>query len=166
MRRFRLRRRRIAAAALLPLAATLTTAALAGASAEPKSAQIDASERSVPFGDRIVLRGVFPGAASAPIEIRYRVKGAGAWHTAAHGQTGAAGRYSVRVKPRRSAYWRAELAAAPVAQSGADEPAAIEGSDPAPAAPDADTGNERVSVRSKTRAKIAGRHLQIGRAHV
>lgn len=162
MRRFRLRRRRIAAAALLPLAATLTTTAFAGTSAEPKSAQIDASERSVPFGDRVALRGVFPGAASAPIEIRYRVKGASTWHTAARAHTGAAGRYSVQVKPHRSAYWRAELAAAPMTQSTSEGPAAADATEPVPAEVDADTGTERVGVRSKTRAKIAGRHVLVG----
>ena len=77
-RRFRLRRRRLAAAALLPLAATMTTTAFADApGAAGKSAQIDASKRSVAFGDRVALKGSFPGAGNAPIEVRYRAKGVG-----------------------------------------------------------------------------------------
>jgi hypothetical protein len=143
MRRFRRRRRRIAAAALLPLAATLTTSALADSPAANRSARIDASHSSVPIGSSVTLSGVFPGAAETPIEIRYRAQGARAWHTAARGRTGASGRYRVRVKPRRIASWRAEL-------SGAG------------AARDADTGSERIAVRSKTTAKVGGRHARAG----
>ncbi|MDX6582127.1 MAG: rare lipoprotein [Solirubrobacterales bacterium] len=143
MRRFRRRRRRIAAAALLPLAAILTTTALADSPANGRSARIDASQSSVPIGRSVTLRGVFPGAAKAPIELRYRAQGARAWHTAAHGRTGASGRYHVRVKPRRIATWRAELAGAHAAQ-------------------DASTGSERIAVRSKTIAKAGGRHAMAG----
>ena len=147
MRRFRRRRRRIAAAALLPLAATLTTSTMTTASAEAptgaKSARIDASERSVPIGQSVTLRGVFPGATDAPLEVRYRAQGASAWHTAAHGRTGKSGRYAVRVKPRRIAEWRAELAGAQAAH-------------------DPSTGSERVAVRSKTASKIGGRNAMAG----
>ncbi len=143
MRRFRRRRRRIAAAALLPLAATLTTSALAETPSEGKSAKIDASKRSVLIGRSVTLRGVFPGATNAPIEFRYRAQGASAWHTAARGRTGASGRYSVSVRPRRIASWRAELSGATAAQ-------------------DPNTGSERVAVRSKTRAKVGGRHALAG----
>src|SRR5262245_33321403 len=131
MRRFRRRRRRIAIAALLPLAATLTTSAFADSPQADRSARIDASKRSVPIGHAVTLRGVFPGAGDAPIEIRYRAQGQRAWHTAAHGRTGASGRYHVQVRPRRIAAWRAELAGVAGAQ-------------------DTDTGSERVTVRSKT----------------
>jgi hypothetical protein len=143
MRRFRRRRRRIAAAALLPLAATLTTSAFADSPTEGKSARIDASQRSVPIGGSVTLSGVFPGASAAPIEIRYRAQGASTWHTAAHARTGASGRYHVRVKPRRIATWRAEL-------SGTG------------AARDADTGSERIAVRSKTVVTVGGRHAMAG----
>ncbi len=142
MRRFRRRRRRIAAAALLPLAATLTTSALAATPFVDRSAKIDASKRSVPIGDSVTLRGVFPGAANVPIELLYRAQGARAWHTAAQGRTGASGGYTVRVKPRRTASWRAEVGAA--------------------AAQDSSTGGERVAVRSKTSASIGGRHALAG----
>jgi hypothetical protein len=143
MRRFRRRRRRIAAAALLPLAATLTTSALAATPSVDRSAKIDASKRSVPIGHSVTLRGVFPGAANVPIEFRYRAQGARAWHTAAQGRTGASGGYAVRVKPRRTASWRAELGTASAAR-------------------DTSTGGERVGVRSKTSASIGGRHALAG----
>jgi hypothetical protein len=135
----------MAAAALLPLAAILTSTALADSAAPAggKSARIDASQRSVPIGHSVTLSGVFPGAADAPIELRYRAQGARTWHTAAHGRTGASGRYHVRVKPHRIASWRAELSGAAAAQ-------------------DADTGSERVAVRSKTIAKAGGRHAMAG----
>ena len=65
MRRFRLRRRRLAAAALAPIAAIFTTTAFAEQAAPTgESARIDASSRSVPFGERVSLRGAFPGAAA------------------------------------------------------------------------------------------------------
>ena len=146
MRRFRRRRRRIAAAALLPLAATLTTSASAQTPTEAKSARIDASKQSVPIGRSVTLRGVFPGATNAPIEVRYRAQGASAWHTAAQGRTGNAGRYAVRVKPRRIAAWRAELTGAAAR----------------PATRDVSTGSERVAVRSKTIAKVGGRNAMAG----
>lgn len=154
MRRFRLRRRRLAAAALLPLAALLTTSALAAAPSAPRSAQIDASQRSVPFGDSVRLRGAFPGALKLPIELRYRAKGSSAWHTVAHANTGASGRYRVSVKPKRTAYWRAELASGPVARGA--------GIEAAPTGIDAGTGTEPVAVRSRTRAGIGGRNALVG----
>ncbi len=155
-RRFRLRRRRLAAAALLPLAATMTTTAFAGPpGAAGKSAQIDASKRSVAFGDPVTLEGSFPGAGNAPIEIRYRAKRSDVWHTAAESHTGAGGAYDVQVRPDRSASWRAELSQArPVG----DRPAP----GAAPSGVDAGTGSERIRVRSRTRARIAGRHGLVG----
>jgi len=156
MRRFRLRRRRIAAAALLPLAATLTATAFADAPSAPRSAQIDAAHRSVSIGEAVSLRGAFPGAAKLPIELRYRAKGSSAWHTAASARTGASGRYHAQVRPRRTAFWRAELAADPVAQSATADGAT------APPPIDADTGTEAIAVRSKTRARVGGRSALAG----
>jgi rare lipoprotein A len=143
MRRFRRRRRRMAAAALLPLAAALTTSAFADTPAEGPSARIDAAQRSVPIGQSVTLRGVFPGASGAAIELRYRPQGASAWHTAAHARTGKTGHYAVRVKPRRIATWRAELVGAGAAR-------------------DASTGSERIAVRSRTVAKVGGRNAMAG----
>jgi hypothetical protein len=144
MRRFRRRRRRIAAAALLPLAATLTTSAFADTPSQGANARIDASKRSVPIGRSVTLRGAFPGAANAPIEVRYRAQGASSWHTAARDRTGKSGRYAVTIKPRRIATWRAELA------GGAN------------AARDQSTGSERIAVRSRTVSKVGGRNAMAG----
>ena len=76
MRRFRLRRRRVAAAALLPLAAFTDATRRSPQAPDARSARIDASTRSVAIGDGLTLRGRFPGAANAPIEIRHRAEGA------------------------------------------------------------------------------------------
>jgi hypothetical protein len=55
MRRFRLRRRPMAAAALAPIAAIFTTTAFAEqAPPTGESAGIDASSRSVPFGEPLL----------------------------------------------------------------------------------------------------------------
>ena len=73
MRRFRLQRRRMAAAALAPIAAIFTTTAFAEqAPPTGESAGIDASSRSVPFGEPVSLHGAFPGAGRAPIQILHR----------------------------------------------------------------------------------------------
>ena len=135
----------MAAAALLPIAATLTTtmAMSAMADAPAPNARIDASHRSVPIGRSVTLRGAFPGAANAQLEVRYRAQGASNWHTAARDRTGKAGRYSVRVKPRRIATWRAELVGTPAAQDRA-------------------TGAERIAVRSRTVSKVRGRNATAG----
>lgn len=153
MRRFRLRRRRAIAAALLPLGAVLATQAPATAAPSTPAggqAQIDASRHSVAIGDEIALRGSFPGARRAPLEIRYRAKGSGTWHTVARQRTANNGRYDVRVKPRRSGFWRAELRAGPEPQA-------------APATSlDTDTASEKVSVRSRTTARVHGRRAMVG----
>jgi rare lipoprotein A len=152
MRRFRIRRRRAAAALLLPFAALTTTTALAEAPAPGSSARIDASSASVAFGDRVTLRGSFPGASNAPIEIRHRARGADSWRTLSRARTGAGGAYKVRVSPRASGLWRAEL----VSQSAGDAAAATA------TAVDPDTDNESVSVRSRTRTGVSGRHGLVG----
>jgi hypothetical protein len=158
MRRFRRRRRRIAAAALLPIAAIYMTTSLASSVAsEDKTARIDAARATVELGDSVALHGAFPGANKAPFEVRYRARGAKRWHTVSHSRTGASGRYGIRVKPRRSGYWRAQLAAEPQAATGA-------GTAPSgQAAVDRGTGAERIRVRSQTRTKVAGREALVGR---
>jgi hypothetical protein len=133
----------MAAAALLPLAATLAATAFAETTAAGKGARIDASRRSVAIGGSVALRGAFPGAESAPIEIRYRAQGARSWHTAARARTGASGHYRVRLKPRRIASWRAELSTVDAAR-------------------DSDTGTARVAVRSRTTAAVADRDAVAG----
>ncbi len=156
MRRFRRRRRRAAALALLPLT-VLSTNALAADDA-PRKAQIDASTRTVEVGDPVTLRGEFPGAAKASVTILRRAKGSRSWRAAGRTTTGASGRYRVRVKPRRSGFWRAEIAAAPLAQS-----AGSAGPPPSSGALDRDTGSERITVRSLTKTKVKGRNGLLGK---
>ena len=156
MRRFRFRRRRAIAVALAGVSALTTmmlTTALAAPDTSARQAQIDASSRTVPFGKPVTLRGAFPDAPNARVDVRYRAAGSQRWVVAAHTNTGASGKYSTRVQPRRSGYWRAELATPPVRAATATESA--------PA--DAATGNERIAVRSRTKATVHGRHATVGR---
>lgn len=160
MKRFRLRRRRAIASALLPLAALTTTSALAEApTARP--AQIEASSRSVGFGDSLRLHGSFPGVSNAAIEIRHRALGSQAWRIVSLDRTGASGRYAVAVKPRSSGLWRAQLAAEITRQGAASDEAPASGG---AASVDPGTGSERVAVRSRIEAKVSGRHALVGRA--
>ena len=155
MRRFRLRRRRAIAVALAALTA-LTTTMLATALAAPdtaRKAQIDPSTRSVPFGKKVTLRGTFPDAPNARVEIRHRARGSKHWRTAGHTHTHADGRYATRVKPRRSGFWRAQLTTQAARAVAGDVAARI----------DTGTGSEKITVRSKTKAKVSGRHTRIGR---
>ncbi len=158
MRRFRLRRRRIAAAALLSLAALFTSTAVAAESpTESKNARIDATHGNVAIGDSVKLRGVFPGAADVRIEVLFRASATHSWKPAARATTGESGRYSVRVRPRRSGSWRAQLADQGPQAADAGEVAAM------PAAPiDGGTGSEPVTVRSKTSVRVSGRDELVG----
>lgn len=160
MRRFRQRRRRAIAAALLPFAALTTTSALAEAPAG-RSAQIEASSRSVGFGDSLRLHGSFPGASNAPIEIRHRALGSQAWRIVSLDRTGASGRYAVAVKPRSSGFWRAQLAPEITTQGAASDEAPASGG---AASVDPGTGAERVAVRSRIEAKVSRRQALVGRA--
>ena len=155
MRRFRQRRRRAIALALAGLSALTTmmlTTALAAPEATAPKAQIDASSRVVPVGKPVTLRGTFPDAPKARVEIRHRAAGSKNWMTAGHTTTGASGRYATRVEPRRNGLWRAELVSPPVRAT-----------DPAAARIDAGTGTERIDVRSRTKATVHGRHATAGK---
>jgi len=143
------------ALALLPLAALTTAQTQAAPNEAPHQAQIDASSASVPYGGKVTLRGAFPGAHNAPVGIRYRGSGAKSWRTAARTRTGARGRYQASMKPRRSGIWRAELVPASASGGG---PTATTSS-----ALDRDSGTERILVRSRTKAKVGGRHSLVGR---
>jgi hypothetical protein len=158
MRRFRRCRRRLAAAALLPIALIyLGTTSLAASASKP--ARIDVSDSRVRVGDRVTLRGAFPDASKAAFEVRYRAAGAERWRTVARGRTGAAGAYRVRVRPRHNGYWRAQLTGPPQTQA-----APTDASQPAEnqAAIDRDTASRRISVRSQTRVTVSGRHARVG----
>jgi rare lipoprotein A len=144
------------ALALLPLAALTATATITAAAGAAGSSEIDASKRSVRYGGNLTLRGSFEGAANAPVEIQHRAKGTSAWRDVRGAQTDANGFYSARVKPRRTGDWRARLAADPDTLS-------TDGDATVPATSAAETGAARVAVRSRTRARVVGRHLTVGR---
>ena len=156
MRRFRMRRRRLAALALLPLAALTTTTTISLAATSSSGSRIAASARSVEYGEAVTLRGAFPGASNAPIEVHQRAKGSQSWRTVRRARTGADGRYAVRVRPRRSGHWRATLAGGErLTQSGTDAE-----TDTSTVAPE--SGDTRIVVRSRIKASIAGRHATVG----
>jgi len=118
----------------------------ASAGAPDHRAHLDASDVRVAVGERVSLRGQFPGAVEAPLEIRYRENGERRWETVARGKTGASGRYRVGVRPRRSGYWRAQLS--------------LSGSQPV----DRDTASERISVRSRVKARVSSHNALVGRS--
>jgi rare lipoprotein A len=162
MRRFRLRRRRLATAALLGLSAIPAASALAEPAPAGQSARLDAEDRSVAFGDGVTLRGAFPGAPNAPIEILHRAKGTQGWDAVASARTRSNGRYSVRVKPRRIGFWRAELSSAQAPGSAPEQDPQAGDPVPASSALDSGTGAERINVRSRIATRIAGRHARTG----
>ena len=159
MHRFRWRRRRAIAIALFAFVALIATPALAEAP-PGKSARIGASNASVAVGQSVVLRGSFPGASNAPIEIRHRGQGEATWRALARNRTGARGRYSVEVEPRRSGFWRAELVDQPITQ-GASE--SEQSSTAESTRIDRGTGSQRIAVRSRTETKVRGRHSRVAR---
>ena len=149
MRRFRTRRKRLAARLLLPFAAlmmtTTLTAAFAAAPAPSPSPKLDASARNVKFGERVTLRGSFSDAPNTALSIDHRARGSKRWRKVRGGHTGADGRYAVRIKPRRSGFWRAVLDGAAAGR----------------AAPRSST-DTRVNVRSRTNARVVGGHAKLG----
>jgi rare lipoprotein A (peptidoglycan hydrolase) len=137
----------------------MLTAALAGPAGSSADSRIDASARSVAYGDRVALRGSFDGAVNAPLEIHHRAKGAQEWRLVRRARTGSEGRYAVKVRPRASGYWRAALAAAPETQAASEDEATA--TQPTATA-DRTSGDTRILVRSRTRASIAGKHATVG----
>ena len=116
------------------------------AGAPEGNANLETSDARVGVGERVTLRGEFPGTVEAPFEIRYRENGEQRWETVARGETGASGRYRVSVRPRRSGYWRAQLS--------------LSGSQPV----DRGTASERISVRSKVKARVSSHNALVGRS--
>ena len=131
----------------------------ATAAAPKRAAQIDATDARVSVGEPTTLRGVFPGATKATFEVRYRENGESRWETVAHGRTGKSGGYRINVRPRRSGYWRAQLAKTPKTQAA---PADAETTSEPRAAVDEGTGTERISVRSETEVSVKGRDALVG----
>ena len=92
MRRFRIRRRRALAIVLAP-AAALTFGFTTADAAEQRQAVIDPAKGAVRYGERVNLRGRFPGAPNATVALQYRSagkRGASArWRRAARTSTAA-----------------------------------------------------------------------------
>ena len=155
MRRFRLRRRRVAALALLPALATLTMTAPTGAQETAQKAQMKTDKRTVSYGSPIRIVGRFPGAARERVEVSYRRAGTN-WRVQARAKTSNKGLFRARVRPSASGWWRARLT---------NPTAPEEGLQDATAAPiDTRTGNRRVNVRSQTKARVSSANVVVGRS--
>jgi hypothetical protein len=159
MRRFRIRRRRALALALVPAAALTIGSTSLSAAAEQRQAAIDPAKSSVRFGDRVTLRGEFPGAPGAPVAIEFRAAGRDSYRQVATTRTDSSSRWTAKVKPRGTGLWRARLTGAQRTATSSDPLAD-------PATVDLESDARRVNVRSVTRLRakdyaIAGRSLRV-----
>jgi rare lipoprotein A len=159
LRRLRAQRRWLGVLALLPLAWTAATAT-GLAETTTNTAPIDASKASVRIGNQFALRGSFEGASDHPVQIQHRPNGAGRWRTVARTRTNADGAYRIRVKPRRTGRWRARLTDSAQTQSS-ESSSSLEAGSAAMSGP-RETAARRVTVRSRTRARVGRRHLTAG----
>lgn len=154
MRRFRIRRRRALAIALLPVAAITTTTSF-GLAADHQAA-IKPSKSTVTIGNRVMLRGEFPNAPNAEVEIRFRAAGHKRFERVAHTRTGPGSHYGVGVKPHGSGLWRADLVRQP-------RPAAAASTAAQPAGVDGRSDSKRIRVRSKVNAGVSKHDTLAGR---
>lgn len=162
MRRFRTWRRRTAALALAPVAATMTIAMLASigpAAAAGGGTRLDASHHQVKANKRVTLRGRFvapaakpdqaggsskpakpsgPSDETQPVRIQFRALGAKSWQDARRTKTGRGGRFSERVEVERSGRFRA------LSSDGRATPA------------------QKVRVKSRTRARVSEKSPTVG----
>ena len=107
---------------------------------------------TVRIGDRITLKGEFPDASHAEVAILHRAARENAYKRVDSTRTGAGGRWSKRVKPRRTGDWRARLTSPPA-------PDALTGD----RTMDSQSDAELIRVKSKTRVKPADRDVVAGR---
>ena len=123
-------------------------------------AAIDPAKTAVRFGERVTLRGQFPGAPNAPVAIQYRAADAERFRQVAKTRTNEHSRWTARVRPRGTGMWRAHLiSTAPTTDSLVDDPT------PEPTV-DRESGAKRVKVRSVTDVDaknhaITGRSVRI-----
>lgn len=166
MRKLRIRRRRARALALACATALVTTTAtiapLTGAAgaAEQRYATIQPGKDRVAFGKRVVMRGRFPDAPNATVEIRHRRAAGERFVKVTTATTDSAGRFQARVKPRSTGVWRAQLAN-PQRVAPASTSDGITAQDAR--AVDTKTGSDRVVVRSRTSARVSDKHVLAGR---
>jgi len=144
MRRIRVGRV-LAMLTLVPAAALAVSAPSFGGT--ERAAHMDAGKQQVGFGKRVTLRGKFPDAPNTAIEIRFKRAGADAFRTVRTTKTGPRGGYNVRVKPRSTGHWRAEVASPQDLRVGEGQLA--------PGGIDLETGTQRIRVKSKTKARLA-----------
>jgi len=156
MRRFRIRRRRALAIAILPAAALLFGTTSGATAAEPRQAAIDPAKSSVRFGERVTLRGHFPGAPGRSVQVQHRSANGKVFRQVATTRTRQNSRWRARVKPRGTGMWRARLSSAsrspePGGEQLLEEPVTV----------DSETGAKRVQVRSVTDVR-AKNHTLVG----
>jgi rare lipoprotein A (peptidoglycan hydrolase) len=156
MRRFRIRRRRALALALVPAAALTIGSEASNAAPAERQAAIDPARAAVPFGERVTLRGQFPGAPRRQVAIQYRAANGKRFRQVATTRTNEHSRWSARVKPRGTGMWRARLSSAPRPAAGEDE--LLETAQPV----DPETGAKRVRVRALIDVH-AKNHVTVGR---
>lgn len=150
MRRFRIRRRRAFALALVPVAALTAGTQYVGAKQpQAKKATVQA-KNSVRYGKSLTLRGEFPDAPSQEVAIMHKNASSKEWRQAATTRTGPEAKWRAKVKPRYSGSWRAELAAPAEALTTS-------------AAADTQSGAERVKVKSVTRVQPSSKNVVVGR---
>ena len=122
----------------------------ASPAAEERRATVDAPA-SVRIGEATRIKGEFPDARNAEVAILHRSAGENGYKRVGTARTGAGGRWSARVKPRRTGDWRAKLVS-PVPNTLSGEPA-----------PDSESGSERIRVRSLTKVAPSKRDVVAGR---
>ena len=147
MRRFRNRRRRFAALALLPVTATTMIATGATSSAATR-AGIDADDHRVGPNDDVTLSGRFAELRLAPqqqarpgsreVRIQFRAIGADNWHDAGNTRVGRRGKFSERVVVARSGRFRAVNAEGQATEA------------------------TKVRVKSETRARVSTKNADVG----
>jgi len=153
LRRFRWKRRRHAALALLPVT-MLTVAGVAIAApevGEDPPPRISAAKADVRYGTHVVLRGVVPsadgGAAGSAgtgerARIEFRQAGQSSWRSVATAQLDGSGRYRLRLRARHSGAYRVV------------------------SADDAVSQGQRVRVTARVRARITRAHIRADKAAV
>jgi rare lipoprotein A (peptidoglycan hydrolase) len=147
MRRFRNRRRRFAALALLPVTATTMIATGATSSAADR-AGIDADHHRVGPNDNVTLSGHFAELRLAPeqqarpgsreVRIQFRAIGADNWHDSGKTRVGRRGKFSERVGVARSGRFRAVNAEGQATEA------------------------TKVRVKSETRARVSTKNADVG----
>ncbi|CAN5217622.1 hypothetical protein BH24ACT23_BH24ACT23_01180 [soil metagenome] len=155
MRRFRIRRRRALALALLPTVVMIGSTPTLAAETGTRDATLSGKGK-VRFGDRVTLRGKFPDSPRTEVRILRRTAKDEELKPVASTTTNDMGVWSARVKPRKTAIWRARLVEA--------EAAPEDGSVAAAAAPTADreSNARRIRVKSVTNVRPAKRHTVVG----